>query len=164
MIFFAAFPFAVKNPQQLRHNLQLHHQPACALAIDPAIDQRLRHHRQSHIDALKIREQVGYLALRLAPSAHLRHRLFQHRAAFPLPACRCRQLPGMGMANVRPFLCRRFALRTTLAEHLAPPIIGVPCLRNSGSRWITVSVSLLNHFSRFPDHARCRRLRAIPAI
>ena len=42
----------------------------------------------------------------------------------------------MGMANLRSFLRRRFALLALLAEHLAPPVIAVPRLRNSFRYWL----------------------------
>jgi hypothetical protein len=104
----------------------MHHHLSRRLAINPAVDQRLGHHRQRYLDAPEIHEQVGHFALRLAPSAHLRDCLLQNRPPCPIPAHGRGQLAGMRMANKRACLRRGFALLATLAEHLAPPIVAIP--------------------------------------
>lgn len=126
----------MSHPQQFRHRLQLHHQPARRFAVNPAVNQCLRHDSNRHLYALKIRQQVCHLALRPALPAHLRYRFCQHRPPRTLSAHRGRQLPCMRIANVRAFLRRGFALLSIPAEHLAPPVIGVPRLRNSFWRWL----------------------------
>ena len=89
-------------------------QPAGGLAVNPAIDQRLRHHRQRYLNASKAREQVRQFAFHTALLAHLRNSKLQYRRALPLPAQRHRLLRGMGMAYPRAFLRRSFALLTIL--------------------------------------------------
>jgi hypothetical protein len=114
----------------------MHNQPSGCLAINPASDQCLGHHRQRNLNALEIREQVRNLAFRPALSAHLRYRFGQHNPPLQVPAKGHRQLPGMRVAYRRPLLSRGLALLAIAPKHLAPPVIAVPRLWNSIWHWI----------------------------
>jgi hypothetical protein len=109
----------------------MHQQASCCLAIDPASNYRPGHHRQRHLNALKVRKQVRQLAFRSALPTHLRNRFGQHNPPLQVSAKGGRLLAGMRMAYSRALLCGGLALLAIPPEHLAPPIVGVARLWNS---------------------------------
>src|SRR5215467_2972860 len=109
----------------------MHHHLPCGLAIDPASDQRPRHHRQRNLNALKVAEQVYQLAFWPALSTHLRYRFGQHNPPLQISAKGHCVLRGVSMADRCILLGWSLALYAIAAQHLAAPVITVPRLENS---------------------------------
>jgi hypothetical protein len=132
--------------QQFRGRLQSHSQPSRCLAINPAINQRLGHHCQRHLDRIEIHEDVRHVKLRLATCPHAARDLSQHHHQLQLPSQCQRLLSRMRVTDVAVFLCRGLALFAIPAKHLAPPVIGLSCLRHPRHHRILTALDYVGHF------------------
>jgi hypothetical protein len=128
----------------------MHQEPSCCFAINPAVNQRPGHRRQSYLNALEIAKQVRYLAIRLASAAHLGYRFGQHNPPLQVPAKRHRLLRGVRIAYLRALFSRCLALLAIPEKQLASPVIAVPRLWHSAEGLsVFRTVDTFHHF-RFP--------------
>jgi hypothetical protein len=109
----------------------MHQEPSCCLAINPAVNQRPGHRRQSYLNALEIAKQVRHLAFGPALPAHLGYRFGQHNPPLQVPAKGHRLLRGVSMAYPSALFCRGLALLAIPEKQLASPVIAVPRLWHS---------------------------------
>ena len=143
-------------PQQNRRRLYFHRHPARRLRINPAINQRLRHHSDRPLDLPEIPKSYS--------------RLRQQRPPCFRPTPRHVLLRRMAVADVRAFFRRRLALLPIPPEHLAPPVIRIPGLRTLavGHSHLIVAIHhrFLSDHARSPDHQMTRsgalRTRPLP--
>ena len=132
--------------QQNRRVLQLHRQLSRRLAINPAVNQRLRHQADRALNRPEVPEYVSQRKTPGPCGTHMQRHLGQDHSPLLLAHARRFLLLRMLVTDRLALDGRGFALLSVPAEQLAPPVIGVASLGHPRSL-------LQVRIGRFASHA-----------